>query len=88
MKLLKSELVLDARCGTNTYGLLNTATFTAFAKFSPCKDALTLRQADTKRDSNIRHSLPFRGCDFRLGPVQHFLELGDAMAHARLHIRF
>jgi hypothetical protein len=42
IKLLKSELVLDARCGTNTYGLLNTATFTAFAKFSPCKDALTL----------------------------------------------
>ena len=80
--------MLLARRGTNTYALLNTTTFTASAKFSHCKDASTLRPTNNEKGSNARHSLSLGSCDFRLGPVQHFLELGDTMAHTRLHIRF
>jgi hypothetical protein len=87
-RVCELELVLHAPCDTNTYGLPNTATFIAFAKFSHCKDGSAPRSADNKKDSDIRHSLSFCTCNFRLGPIQHFLELGDAMAHTRLHIRF
>jgi hypothetical protein len=40
------------------------------------------------KNRDVRHGLPLRTRNLRLGPVQHFLELGNAMTHAGLHIRF
>jgi hypothetical protein len=72
----------------NTYGLPNITTFIAFAKFSHCKRPVNTAIGGQRGKENVRHCLSFRTRNLRLGPVQHLLELGDAMAHAGLHIRF
>ena len=72
----------------NTYGLPNITTFIVFAKFSHCKRPVNTAIGGHEEKKNVRHRLSFRTRNLRLGPVQHFLELGDAMAHAGLHIRF
>ena len=71
----------------NTYGLPNITTFIAFAKFSHCKRPVNTAISRHGKE-NVRHRLSFRTRNLRLGPVQHFLELRDAMAHTGLHIRF
>jgi hypothetical protein len=36
----------------------------------------------------IPSSFSFRSCHLRLRPIQHLLELCDAVAHSRMHVSF
>ena len=59
----------------------------------PLKKRQPDRQVSQKAHKRPRgrsspNSFPLSNCDFGLGPVQNFLELGNAMAHTRMHVSF